>query len=845
MNRHLPARRTLLAAAILACGMTVSSYAAEAAKPSSTSTAATAVGTGAHDPAGIEFFEKKVRPILVGHCYACHSAESKKAEGGLLLDSREGLLKGGDSGPALVVGEPDKSLLLTAVRHLDKDLKMPPGDKLSAVQVTELATWVKMGVPDPRVASASGAVAAPRKKLGMSLEEGWQFWSFKPVQDSAPPAVSNAGWPRTSIDRFLLAKMEQAGVQPAPDADKRTLLRRVTFDLTGLPPTPAELDAFLADKSPAAFERVVDRLLASKHYGERWGRHWLDVVRYSDTSGNSSDYPVPQAHKYRDWVIDALNRDLPYDKFLTEQLAGDLLPSKTDAERYQRIIATGYLAVARRFGGDRMGEFHLTIDDTIDNLGRAILGTTIACARCHDHKFDPFTTSDYYGLYGIFASTRYPFPGAEVGRAQADLIPLMPQAEVDKLVKPHAEKLAKLDADIKKLEAALAAAKKLPETDDKEKAAKKEATAKATAAVADAKKDRAKLVEATPIIDSAYAVAEAAPADAKIQLRGDPKRLGDEVRRHFPAVLGNQSLAEKAKTSGRLELAQWITDPKNPLTARVIVNRLWQHHFGRGIVETPNDFGKQGRAPTHPELLDHLAATLIADGWSLKKLHKRILLSHAWQVASVDASSSASAMSTGRDPTNQLYWKFERRRLDAEELRDTLLAVSGDLDPATGTGHPFPAFHTWNFSQHKPFTADYPSRQRSVYLMQQRLKKNRYLALFDGADPSSSTGVRLPSTTPLQALFLMNDPLAHTAAEKFADRVKLAASDEPTRLAAAFRIAIVREPTQDEVAECRDFLKQYRDRLTALEPKATDIERRTWIAFSRAFLSSNELIFLD
>ena len=815
-----------------------------------TPAAAATPQAAANDPAGIEYFEKKVRPILVGHCYGCHSGESKKAEGGLLVDSREALLKGGDSGPALVVGEPEKSLLLTAVRHLDKDLKMPPGDKLSAIQITELATWVKMGVPDPRVASAAGSAIAPRPKLGMSLEDGKKFWSFVPVKDSAPPTVKNTAWPRTSIDRFLLARMEQAGVEPAPDADKRTLLRRVTFDLTGLPPTPAELDAFLADKSPRAFETVVDRLLASKHYGERWGRHWLDVVRYSDTSGNSSDYPVPQAHKYRDWVIDAFNRDLPYDKFLTEQLAGDLLPSKTDAERYQRITATGYLAIARRFGGDRMGEFHLTIDDTIDNLGRAVLGTTIACARCHDHKFDPFTTNDYYGLYGIFASTRYPFPGAEVGRAQADLIPLMPQAEVDKLVKPHAEKLTKLDADIKKLEAEAAELRKAPDAKappptEQQKAETKAALAKKNEAITAAKKDRAKLVEATPIIESAYAVAEATSADAKIQLRGDPKRLGDEVRRHFPAVLGNQSLAEKAKTSGRLELAAWVTDPKNPLTARVIVNRLWQHHFGRGIVETPNDFGKQGRAPTHPELLDHLAATLVADGWSLKKLHKRILMSHAWQVANVDASSSAGAMSTGRDPTNQLYWKFERRRLDAEELRDTLLAVSGDLDLATGTGHPFPAFHTWNFSQHKPFTADYPSRQRSVYLMQQRLKKNRYLALFDGADPSSSTGVRLPSTTPLQALFLMNDPLAHTAAEKFADRVKLAASDEPTQLAAAFRIAVVREPTQDEVAECHDFLKQYRERLTALEPKAADIERRTWIAFSRAFLSSNELIFLD
>ena len=799
-----------------------------------------AAGEPASDAAGIEFFERKVRPILVDRCYGCHSAESKKAEGGLLLDSRDGLLKGGDSGPAIVVGDPDKSLLLIAVRHQDKDLKMPPDDKLSAVQLTDLATWVKIGLPDPRKASATGTAIAPRPKLGMSLEDGKKFWSFVPVKDTKPPAVKNGAWPRTSVDPFILAKLEQVGIEPAPDADKRTLLRRVTFDLIGLPPTPAELDSFVADNSPQAFEKVVDRLLASPHYGERWGRHWLDVARYSDTSGNSSDYPVPQAHKYRDWVIDAFNRDLPYDQFLSEQLAGDLMPSKSDDERYRRITATGYLAIARRFGGDRMGEFHLTLDDTIDNLGRAILGTSIACARCHDHKFDPFTTSDYYGLYGIFNSTRYPFPGAEVGRAQADLIPLMKPADVDKLVKPYQERLAKADAEIKRLETALAEVKKAAEKTDAEKAAKKKQVDAATAAVAEAKKQRAKIVEGAPVVNSAYAVAEATPADAKIQLRGDPKRLGDVVPRHFPAVLGNQMLAAKTPTSGRLELANWITDPKNPLTARVMVNRIWQHHFGKGIVQTPNDFGKQGRAPTHPELLDHLAARFVESGWSIKTMHKLILLSHAWQTASLDTPSGLKA-----DPTNELFWKYDRRRLDAEELRDTLLFVSGDLDLARGGEHPFPAAHTWNWSQHKPFTADYPTRQRSIYLMQQRLKKNRYLALFDGADPSSSTGVRLPSTTPLQALFLMNDPLAHGAAEKFAERALAAASDDAGRIHHAFRIALVREPTSDEVAECRSFVTQYRDRLITLKTAPPQLDKATWSAFARAFLSGNEVIYID
>ncbi|MCE9603280.1 MAG: PSD1 and planctomycete cytochrome C domain-containing protein [Planctomycetia bacterium] len=832
MNRSLPAcdatgARTI-SIVLLSIVCSTPLYAAETA-PTNAS------------PAGIEFFERKIRPIFVERCYGCHSTESKKAEGGLLLDSREAILKGGDSGPALVAGDPEKSLLIIAVRQTDKDLKMPPEDKLPAVQLADLGAWVKMGAPDPRLAStAKGSAIASRPKFGMSLEEGRQFWSFRPVQDSKPPQVKNTAWSQTSLDPFILARLEQANVAPAPDADKRTLLRRVTFDLTGLPPTPAEMEAFLADNSSRAFETVVDRLLASPRYGERWGRHWLDVVRYADTCGNASDYPVPQAHKYRDWVIEAFNRDLPYDQFLREQLAGDLLASKTDAERYQRITATGYLAIARRFGGDRTGEHHLTLEDTIDNLGRAVLGSSIACARCHDHKFDPFTMSDYYGLYGIFNSTRYPFPGAEVSRMQADFVPLMPAQEVEALLKPHREKLAKVDAEIKRLEAAVVEAKKAPEVSDKEKADKKKSVAAANAAVAEAKKQRTTVLTETPLVNNAYAVAEGEPANAKIQLRGDPKRLGDETPRHFPAVLGNQTLAEKVPTSGRLQLAEWISDRTNPLTARVMVNRIWQHHFGKGIVQTPNDFGKQGKAPTHPELLDFLAARFVEGGWSIKSMHKLILLSHAWQLSSGDIASGIK-----QDPTNELFWKQTRHRIDAEGIRDTLLFVSGDLDESRGGAHPFPLAHTWNWSQHKPFTGDYPTRHRSVYLMQQRLRKNRYLALFDGADPSISTGVRLPSTTPLQALFVMNDPLAHTAAEKFAGRLLAATQDEHGRLSMAFQVALTRDPTSDEERECRDFLQQYREKLTALKTPPAQLEQQTWSAFARAFLSSNELIFVD
>ncbi len=785
---------------------------------------------------GFDFFEKRIRPLLAEQCYECHSALSKKVKGGLLLDTRDALLKGGDSGPALVPGDPDKSRLIIAVRHTDKELRMPPKQKLSDAQIADLEAWVKMGAPDPRKAASAKAVAkAAPAKYGMSLEEGRKFWSFQPVKDSPPPKVKNKSWPRTPVDNFILARLEKAGIAPAPAADKRTLLRRVTFDLTGLPPTPAEMDAFLADTSSRAFEKVVDRMLASPRYGERWGRHWLDVARYADTCGNASDYPVPQAHRYRDWVIAAFNRDLPYDEFLREQIAGDLMPAKDDAERFERITATGYLAIARRFGGDRMGEHHLTLEDTIDNLGRTMLGFSLSCARCHDHKFDPFTMGDYYGLYGIFNSTRYPFPGAEVGKRQEDFVPLMPPSEIEALLKPHREKVAAQEAEVKKLEAAKAEADKEP--DSPEKKSRIEAAAKA---VADAKKKLTELQAQTPAINSAYAVVDAKPANAKMHLRGDPKRTGDEVPRHFPAVLGGQELPKDCATSGRLQLATWLTDSKNPLTARVMVNRIWQHHFGKGIVQTPNDFGRQGKAPTHPELLDFLAARFIESGWSVKAMHKLIVLSQTWQLASADIAKSAKL-----DPNNDLFWKFTRQRLDAESIRDTMLFVSGDLDEMPGAAHPFPSQQTWNWTQHNPFVAVYETRKRSVYLMQQRLRKNPYLALFDGADPSSSTGVRLPSTTPLQALFLMNDPLVHAEAAKFAMRVLGTASDEPTRVSFAYQLALGRPPASDEQHDCAEFLRNYRDKLAELKTPSDQLDPKSWAALARVLMSGNEFVFVD
>jgi len=810
----------------------------------------------------VEFFEQKIRPILVTHCSECHSSASKKRQGGLLLDSRDGWMRGGDTGKTIVPGDPEQSLLILAVRHTDNDLRMPPKQKLTETQIMDLVTWVKNGALDPRRATVNHPEElTSRPKYGMSLEAGRKFWSFQPVQNPAVPVVQAVAWPRNDIDRFILARMEQGGISPAPTAEARTLLRRVTFDLTGLPPTPAEMEAFLTDTSPQAFEKVVDRLLDSPRYGERWGRHWLDVVRYADTCGNASDYPVPQAHRYRDWVIRAFNRDLPYDQFLREQIAGDLLPSSSDAERFERITATGYLASARRFGGSRMGEHFLTLEDTIDNLGRAFLGLSISCARCHDHKFDPVTMSDYYGLYGIFESTRYPYPGAESDKKQADFVPLMTEAEIATLLAPHREQLAGLDAELKSLETAETEAKQLPDGPDK-----KTTLEAATKALTEARGRRTKLVAQAPDIITAYAVADGKPANTKLQLRGDPKRLGEEVPRHFPAILGGQELPIDAATSGRLQLAEWITDPKNPLTARVMVNRIWQFHFGRGIVATPNDFGTRGMAPTHPELLDFLATKLIESGWSVKSMHKLILSSQSWQVSSgnerqvyaltvpdsiatsstYDTAAIANLATNSRlDPNNELFWKFQRYRLDAESIRDTLLSVSGSLDESPAGTHPFPPRNTWGWTQHNPFVAVYETRRRSVYLMQQRLKKNSFLALFDGADPSSSTGVRLPSTTPLQALFMMNDPFLHAQSTNFATRLISLATDERTRISTAYQIAWNRTPTAVEQQESADFLRQYREELAKLGTPAEQVENKSWSALARALFSSNEFVFVD
>ncbi|WP_417747209.1 PSD1 and planctomycete cytochrome C domain-containing protein [Rosistilla oblonga] len=718
----------------------------------------------------LTFFENRIRPLLVKHCYECHSSESDDLQGGLLVDSRPTLRRGGTNGPTVVPGDVDHSLLIQAVRYAD-GMEMPPDEKLSAAEVADLERWVAMGAPDPR-ATATRFV---RKKI--DVEKARQFWSLRPLADPPVPSPADADWPVTEIDRFIAAKLDSSGLVPTGDADKRTLIRRATFDLTGLPPSPQEIEAFVADDSAEAFAKVVDRLLKSPRYGERWGRHWMDLVRYADTAGDNSDFPIPEAYLYRNYIIDSFNADKPYDRFIQEQIAGDLMPAESEAEKNEQTIATGYLASSRRFGSViKNYPQHLTIEDTIDNLGRTVLGMTVACARCHDHKFDPISQDDYYGLYGIFASTRYPFPGIELDQKPRDFVALVDGGKPGK--------------------------------------------------------------------ELAYAMADGNPRDVPLQQRGEPDQPGDVIPRKFLEVLGGQMLPEQAtQSSGRLQLAQWMTAADNPLAARVMANRIWQYHFGSGLVKTPSDFGIRGMAPSHPELLDWLASRFIEEGWSIKSLHRRIMLSRTYRLNSqADGNTKALAV----DPNNELHWRFDRQRMDAETLRDTMLLLSGELDlQMPREPHPFPPAEKWKYTQHHPFRDSYDSQKRSVYLMMARLNARPFFTTFDGPDQNASTASRDSSVTTVQSLYLINDPFVHEQAEKFAARLIAERKEPDERLTYAFELAFGRPPSASERAGVAEWLRSLDGQLDDSVGDAAKREQAAWTALARSLFRTNEFLYVD
>jgi len=1076
-----------------------------------------------------EFFEKEVRPVLVERCQGCHN--DQKHKGGLKLTSRATLLAGGEGGPAAVAGKPEESPLVHAIRYQD-ELKMPPKGRLADREVEALTKWVALGLPWPESAAQPAAVAAPGKSYTITDEQR-RFWSFRPVRDPAPPAVRDAAWPKGAIDRFLLAALEAKGLRPAPPADRRTLIRRASFDLTGLPPTPEEVDAFLNDPAPDAFARVVDRLLASPRYGERWGRHWLDVVRYADSRdsrgiGGADD--IGEAWRYRDWVVAAFNRDLPYDRFVRDQLAGDLVPAdEPGGFNADGLVATGLLAIGEWGTGDADKEKMMTdiADDQIDVVGRAFLGLTLACARCHDHKFDPIPTADYYGLAGIFLSTHIlPDPGAKTAGSPMLRTPIVPRAtieaaerskvrvaELEKGIKsaaearaaalastrvaetsrymlaawdsarppgqapadvaaarglrpevltrwvaylglggddgrlldratantggtsgvyawtagaacpnalintsdaeatittlrvaprsvalhpgpasavavswtspiagvvairgrladadpsggdgvawslahrragvaaplaggsfdnggaqaleagqgggtlgrvavavgdvirlavrprgdyfcdttavaltiarvddpaaswdlaadlvpdplggghgnPHADRFGHPDVwrftelageDRARPDPALAAwdraataadraaieaaARGVQEALDREPAGTlaRELTSPAGPFRFDAADVPAGPDDALKALRAELATLKASPPppipvtlaaveggvpnsphagirDARIHVRGNYQRLGEVVPRHFPRIVAGDDVPSIPAGSGRLELARWLTRPDHPLTARVMANRIWQHHFGAGLVRTPSNFGKLGEAPSNPDLLDFLARRFVAGGWSIKALHRAILLSAAYQ-----QSALAPAESLRADPENRLFGRMNRRRIESEGVRDGLLAAAGRLDLAMGG----PAYR------------DFATPRRTLYSMTIRSDRSSFGPLFDAADAAAIVDTRTVSTVAPQSLFLMNHPFALDQAGALADRLAAEGEDDEGRIRRAYLLLYGRPPEAEEIAVGRSLLAKFR---------AAGPDARAWAAYCQVLLCSNEFIYLE
>lgn len=865
------------AASALALGVAIvysrCGLAAESAPAAVSSTASTA----ATPQAGVDFFEAKIRPALARHCYQCHSADAKKLQGGLHLDSRDGLSRGGDSGPAIAPGKPDESLLIQAVRYGEDSFQMPPSGKLSADVIADFEKWVAMGAPDPRVsAPAKPAVAA------IDLVKGREFWCFQPLSTSPPPQVRVANWARSDIDRFILHRLEESNLAPAADADRYTLLRRVTYDLIGLPPTPQEIEAFISDRHPNAFKRVVDRLLASPHFGERWARHWLDVVRYADSNGAAMNFTFDTAWRYRDFVIESFNRDKPFDHFVRQQIAGDLLPYSSSDEQAENITATAYLL----FGAKQIAQYDKpklrmdVIDEQIDTIGRSLLGLTIGCARCHDHKFDPIPTADYYALAGIFSSTvtlegswteNKLYTGWVVRPLPLKVTQEHKQALADhKVAMEKARKrLRAKEAELRKLEEQLESLASFV-------TGKRAGNNIALAGMSSSKPDHAELMgkmkamksEVVRLDDEWTKVKEDAPdplpevmsvkegqhpANLRIHIRGAVDNLGAEVHRGFLRVASFESAPEiHPRHSGRLELADWLTDRRNPLTARVLVNRVWQHLVGQGIVRTVDNFGVRGERPTHPELLDHLASTFMDNNWSIKSLVRRIVLSHAYQVgAQHDVSAYA------KDPENRLLARRHRHRLDADALRDSLLAIGGQMDFTRGgptlpyTGLMF-SKGLYLRTKHRP-----PWERRSIYLPITRdgqLPECDVLEIFDFPDPNLVTGQRAETNVPTQALYLMNSPLVIEQAKKTAELVLAQPDlDEAARVRLLYLKVFGHPASEAQIAAALKFVNRWLaiagDGATAQDASAggakSDVRLRAWSSLCHSLFGTSDFLYLN
>ena len=898
----------------------------------------------AADEAGVAFFEKKIRPVLVQHCFECHSAKTADDGGGVRLDRKLTERK-----RLLTPGAADKSLLILALRYRNSDLQMPPSGRLPLEIIRDFERWVQMGAADPR--PALDATEVTTETTTASIEAGREFWSFQPVRESPLPQL-DVRWGQSPMDAFVHQKLVNAKLHPAPRADRQTLMRRASLVLIGLPPLPEEVEAFGRDERPDAFARLVDRLLASPAYGERWGRHWLDVMRYGDCNGADESRPFPNAWHFRNYVIDTFNRDVPYDRMLTEHLAGDLL--EYDGEgNYEPVVGTGFLAIGTKILTQLDAKKRIAdlVDEQIDSFSRAMLGLTVACARCHAHKFDPIPTEDYYALAGIFRSTTtlvsygewFERPahtreswqalqslGGQLPALKESLNQVEQQLEQElanaTAMEQEAEKFARgnptidtsqygkgigIIGDNKALDQFAEYDFEIPAAGryllQFRYAAKVSRTMKlsvngkvtneqalgevtgdwyppaqrwhsegvheverGTAVVRIESKavmphvDRVRLLQIRPETDLAQlflrqdrldqqvrqiekqikpaitvmAVQEGKIEDAAVLIRGNANKPGKQIARGFLSVVESPSQTNvPADTSGRLQLAKWMTHPDHPLTSRVMVNRLWRWHFGKGIVSTTENFGLKGALPTHPELLDYLAHRLVENDWSIKSMHRAILLSDTWQMAAAGLDARRRAESI--DPDNQRYWQFPARRLEAEAIRDSLLAVSQRLDPQIG-GAPT-KLQTINLSpevleqQQRYYDT---SNRRTVYLPILRTNVYDFLTLLDFANPDLPTGNRVTTTVPTQAMLMMNSPLVKDVAERVAGRVLKADRSDARRVHQLYLTLLSRAPKPSEVAIALDFLRSYQAELETPDAQAA------WTALCHAMLAGNEFVYL-
>ncbi len=1020
------------------------------------------VGHAADEPKAVTpeqamFFESKIRPLLVSNCYACHAGTESR--GGLKLDSKEAMLKGNAHGPALIAGDPEKSALLKAV-HYDGAIKMPPTGKLRPEEISALTAWVKMGAPWPET-KGPGGPSNPGQAPDLVLTTAQKsFWSFRPIVKHALPKVKNSAWCISPIDRFILAKLEEKGLKPAPSADRRTLIRRAYFDLIGLPPTPEQVAAFIDDRAPDAWAKVVESLLANPHYGERWGRHWLDLVRYSDSNGLDENVAFANAFHYRDYVVNAYNKDVPYNEFLTEQLAGDLMPPADQATQNERLTATGFLSLgAKVLAEPDKAKLEMDIvDEQIEVTSKAFMGLTVACARCHNHKFDPIPTKDYYALAGIFKSTKTmvslntvamwqerPLVTAQtqaemaeharkIKEAEAVLNTVKSQANAALLAEFHKDSgkylqaawdltqqaepmsvgqtpaqpgdpprieieaikfnrgnvnrdttnygkgigvinnvgtpdIAEYDVNIPtagnyQVELCYASAEVRPiHLLINGKLVKEDAAGKVTGSffpdrqkwelegvypfkqgknvvkiesnnaiphiheilivpvkprpdgvplrtaeqiagqyglnvslvrhsthfLGEVKSDPSKLAPAdlqatiskftarVTVPDKpeelypdnlkkqvvaaeksfqtlkanemkptmVMAVEEGKVEDCRVNVRGDTQSLGDAVPRHFLSVLDGDKIVAKAGQSGRLDLAQWLSNPDNPLTSRVAVNRIWQGHFGVGLVKTSENFGLLGSPPTHPELLDWLARTFTEQGWSTKKMHRMILLSNTYKMSAV-ADPKTVELADKFDAEDTLLWRMPRRRLEAEPFRDAILAVSGDLDLTMGGSLLTTANHDYVTNDQSGNAAQYNAHRRGIYLPIIRNALYDMFQAFDFGDPTMVNPHRASTTVAPQALFVMNSPFVLEQAKVFAgqllDQKTLSDTD---RVKMAYLRAYSRPATSEEALKCQNFLAKYGDSLTAVEPDPEKRRLRAWQSLCQIILASNEFLYVN